>query len=568
MFLPKKLHSLLIAALVATSLTIPSAAYAETAQPLPPAQSQSEETKTLAALGLIDGTTDGMLEDETLITRGQAAIVLDRVLDLEPPTELTGFLDVPAGHPAAEAVYALKAQGIVKGGAAAAFQPDAALTREQLASLFVRSLQLSDNGIQVKYTDASAIAAYHVEDAARLKQHFIIDGTAFEGKKKVTHAEFGQLLYRALSLDIYGQEGVLPIEDFIRQPAQYRFQSSPDGKSTAFLAPNNNRMNVFVKKNGESEAKPVTNATDRDIVDFAWKSDTTLIYAQDNAGDENYHVFSINVDGTGAQDLTPYPNTRAMAIDMLDNQPDEILVAMNKRDARFFDVYRLNVKTGAAELVAENPGTITGWMTDYDGKLRVAISSDGNESVLLYRDTEDQEFTELLKVGLGDTFMPAMFTYDNKQLYAMSDIGRDKAAIVQFDPATKQTVKTLYENSDVDVLSFIPSKKDGTIAAALYETDKLQYHFFDAELEKMFAKLKELVPGMEISLQEISENGDVMFFAYSDKTMGAYYTYDPKTLKAELLADVAPWIDETKMADTKPITFKARDGLELHGYLT
>jgi dipeptidyl aminopeptidase/acylaminoacyl peptidase len=560
----KKLSVLLLATIMGLTAIVPHTFAANSSS----GESASDkfaavEIAALSELGIIDDEGVSSSSDATL-TRAQAVVMLQRALKLMTEDGDTGFGDVPSDHVAAGSVLALKQLGVVS-GYGKEFKPEAALTKQQMATLLARAFQLNDNSIQVQYSDAAAIAKVHEADAVRLKQHFIIEGSAFDAKRPVTHGEFAKALYRALNLGVHN-DSLIPIEDFIRQPAQFGFQVSPDGKYLAFMQPANNRLNVFVKTIGEEEAVQVTAATERDIMGFAWANDAKIIYAADTGGDENYHILSVNIDGTGMKDLTPYENTMAMLVDPLEQDPDHLLVGLNKRDPRFFDVYRINVNTGTAELAAENPGNISGWMTDHDGKIRVAISSDGNVSTLLYREKEDQEFQPLVTTGIEDTFMPLMFTFDNKQLYALSNIDRDKAALIQYDPVAKKTVQTIYENSEVDVSGFMASSKQQKIVAAVYETDKVHYQFLDSEIEKLYNTLKSKVPGKEVSL--LSFDDKVMFFAYNDKSMGAYYNFDKVSDKIELLADTAPWIDESKLADAKPVTYKSRDGLTIHGYLT
>ncbi|QMV42289.1 S9 family peptidase [Cohnella cholangitidis] len=528
---------------------------------------QDKYIAKLQELGFVNGTTDGMDQRTTPITRGEAAIILQKVLELPTPDSVTGFKDLKPGLPETIAVNALKEKGVV-GGAGGNFLPNAPLTQEQMASLIVRAFQLQNNDIQATYSDAGKIAKYHRADAERLKQHFILEGNQFNPKNAVTHAEFAQALYRALNLDV-AEQGNIPLEDFFRLPEQFGFQASPDGKYLAFLKPWNNRINIYVQKVGEKEATRVTSATERDIYYFSWASDTKLIYPQDTGGDENYHLYSVDVDGTDNKDLTPYPKVTVMLIDDLKDRPDEILIGLNKRDPRIFDAYRLNLNSGELTLAAENPGNITGWMTDNDSKIRIAISSDGIVSSLLYRETEDQPFKPLLTTKLDESFSPLMFTEDNKQLYALSNIGRDTSALVRYDLASNKIVETIYERTDSDVLGFIPNKKNKTIAAAIYETDKQGLYFFDKELEQEYRKLEGKLPGMQISVLGGSLLEDQsMIFAGSDRSYGTYYNYDRKSGELKVLAKIAPWLDEERMAEKKPISYQSRDGLTIHGYLT
>nr|WP_145405173.1 alpha/beta fold hydrolase [Paenibacillus xylanexedens] len=564
----KKVYALTLSMAMSIALIQPAVQAAEAVKPTAAVSESivSKATQTLQQLGYIDGTTDGMKDSAAPITRAEAAIILQRVLELDTPASLTGFADVQSNDVAAPAIYALKQGGLIQ-GKVKGYAPAAPLTRAQMASLFTRAFELKDNDIQVVYSDADQIPAVHATDAIRMKQHFIIEGSVFNAKQAVTHGEFANALYLALGLDVK-KEGLTPLEDFFKQPAQAGFQMSPDGKNLAYMEPWNNRMNIVVKGNGQDKPVRITSETDRSIAGFAWATNEKLLYFKDAAGDENYHLYVTDITGKESKDLTPYSNTRAMLIDSLENIPDEILVGMNKRDPRIFDVYRININTGEAVLAAENPGDITGWMTDNDGKIRLAISSDGNVSSLMYRETENQPFQPLLTTKLGDTFAPFMFTSDNKNLYAVSNLDQDKMAIVEYSPATKKVTKTLYENKDVDVTNIVPSKEKGKILAAVYETDKMNYEFFDDTFKTLVQDIKAKVPGKEVNILNTSNDGQVLFISYSDKAMGTYYFYDSETGKLDKLADTAPWIDESKMADMKPVTYKSRDGLDIHGYLT
>jgi len=551
-------------------LAVPGAAAASGSAPEAQTQAAAvtKEIAVLQQLGIVDGVADGMSSPDSPMTKAEAAIVLGRVLQLEGSgaDAAAFFLDVAADDAAAPAIAALQQVGIVN-GYQGLYHPQAPLTHEQMATLLARALGWHDNDIQAQYADLAQINKVHQADALKLKQQFIFAGNEFVPRKAVTHAHFARSLYRALQLDLR-TPGYLPLEYFIQQPAQMGFQVSPDGKRLAYMQPWNNRMNIFVKTIGEEDEAQVTRAVDRSIQGFIWASDDKIIFASDTDGDENFHIYSINVDGTGTTDLTPYENTTAGLIDPLEEDPDRVLIAMNKRDPRFFDVYRIDIHTGEAELAAENPGNISGWLTDHAGKIRIAAASDGNISTLLYRETEEEEFEPLLTTELGDSFVPVSFTKDDKQLYVVSNIDRDKTALLQYDPAAKTTVKTIYENEESDIAGFIPSQKDGSVLAVIYETDKVRYHFLDSDFEKLYNTLKDQVPGKEVSILREDDKGKVMFFAYSDRSMGAYYNYDPAADKLELLANTSPWLDESKLAEMKPVTFTARDGLTIHGYLT
>lgn len=377
------------------------------------------------------------------------------------------------------------------------------------------------------------------------------------------------MLFTVSLLPQQSEVPLIPMKDFFKNAEKRSYQISPDGDYLSFMQPVNSRMNVFVQKIGEESATQVTFATERDIAGYFWKSNNRIIYVQDSKGDENFRLFAVDSDGKNQKDLTPFDKVRAGIVDDLVDMPNEMLIQMNKENPQVFDVYRINVNTGEMTVVGQNPGNITGWLTDHNGKLRVAITTDGVNTGILYRDSEDQEFKTLITTSFKETLAPLFFTFDNKNLYMASNIGRDKAAIVEYDLANNKELKILYQNSDYDVTGLNFSRKNKVLTYANYTGWKEEYYFFNKDAENLFNDLKSKLGGKEFFIAGNNKNEDKLLIrTYSDKSLGAYYFYDANTKQIQKLAEVSPWINENYMADQKPITYKTRDGLTIHGYLT
>ncbi len=227
---------------------------------------------------------------------------------------------------------------------------------------------------------------------------------------------------------------LIPMKDFFRNPEKTGYDLSPSGDHVAFLMPWENRLNVHVQKIGSDDVVRVSSATERDIAGFAWANDGRLVYVQDTGGDENYHVFAVDIDGGNFIELTPFDGVRAQMVDDLEDDDDHMLISLNKRDPRVFDVYRININSGDMEMIAENPGNISGWLTDNDGMLRVATTSDGVNASVLYRETEADEFSVVLTTNFKEELAPLYFTFDNKHLYVSSNIDRDKTGHLHLRP--------------------------------------------------------------------------------------------------------------------------------------
>ena len=382
-------------------------------------------------------------------------------------------------------------------------------------------------------------------------------------------------LFVVLSIFIFGcapkeqMPRLIPMEDFFRNPESTGYDLSPDGEHLAFLKPWESRLNVHVQKIGEEEATRITSATERDIAGYIWANNERIAYVQDTAGDENFRVYAVNIDGSDFKELTPFEKVRTGIIDELENDPEHMLINMNKRDARVFDVYRININTGQMEMIAQNPGNITGWMTDHDGNLRIALTTDGVNTSVLYRDTEKDDFQTLITTSFKETFTPLFFTFDNKNLYVVSNIGRDKETIYEFDVQDKENIRLIYEHPEVDVNSLMKSDKRKKITGTYYYTEKLHYHFFDDDREQLQAELEKRLPGYEVRVYSMSKDETkVLVRTYSDKSLGAYYYLNRDTNEFMKLVEVSPWLNEDEMSEMKPVYYTSRDGLTIHGYLT
>jgi len=360
----------------------------------------------------------------------------------------------------------------------------------------------------------------------------------------------------------------VPLRDFFKNPEQTGHQVSTDGRYLSWLAPYERRLNVYVRPIAGGAATRATSETARDIAGYFWKSDR-ILYVKDFGGDENFHVVSVDMKAGDLKDLTPGEKVRAQIVDILIDDDTHIIVSHNRRDPKVFDVFRVNVKTGEEKLIAQNPGNITGWQTDHDGRLRMASTTDGVNTSLLYRESEADAFKPILTTNFKEQVNPLFFTFDNRKLYVVSNRGRDKAAVFVFDPQSAKEGEMIFEHPEVDVGGLTYSRKRKVLTTAPYTTWKAERKFLDRESEAMFRDVESKLPGYEIQFVSTNRDEDKFIVAsFSDKTRGKRYLYDKNTKKLELLADVSPWLPEAELADMKPIKYTTRDGLVINGYLT
>ena len=394
---------------------------------------------------------------------------------------------------------------------------------------------------------------------------------------KLLHKQFfallliGPLLFAACSTKTEEKAPTIAVEDFFKNPEKFSWRISPDGEYISYLSPHKGHTNVFVRKVTDSVAIAVTNDTVRNVYRYQWKGNR-IIYLQDVGGDENFQMFSVAIDGKDLKALTPFTKVRTEILDDwrdIAGKEKEMMIGLNKRDARYFDPYSIDIETGELKVLFQNDKNYDSWFTDHTGIIRIATKTDGVNTTYYHRTTEAATFDSFLTTTYKDQFAIQFFTFDNKNIYASSNIGRDKTAIVEYDLAGRKEVKEIYSNPDYDVDGLSYSEKRKVLTAVNYTSWKREQHFLDKETEAEYKKMRDKFKGYEIGIYG-NNNAEDKFVVWTgnDKVAAKYYFYDKKTGDTKFLADAFPWLKEENMATMKPVEYKSRDGLTIHGYLT
>ena len=362
-----------------------------------------------------------------------------------------------------------------------------------------------------------------------------------------------------------------PLEDFFRNSDRSGYQISPDGNYFSFLAPYEDRMNIFVQRIGSEDTVRLTSETARSVAGYMWATNERILFMKDTAGDENYQLYGVNLDGSDLRAYTAFPGVRTTVIDDLEDVPNEVIIGMNKRQAEIFDPYRLNLETGELTQLAENPGNWQGYMTDHEGKLRVVTAIvDGVNTQILYREHEEEEFRPVLTTNFKESVDFMEFTPDNRLVYAATNLGRDKVALVLMNPATCEELEHLYAHEQYDVSSISYSRKRKKLLAVYCQGHKDPIrHYFDDEEAAFREHLRSFFEGRRFGITATDkEEQKYLIYVGSDRTRGRYYFYDRAVGSPVLLAELAPWLQEEDMVAMHPVTYTSRDGLTIEAYLS
>jgi dipeptidyl aminopeptidase/acylaminoacyl peptidase len=364
---------------------------------------------------------------------------------------------------------------------------------------------------------------------------------------------------------------IIPVDDFFKSQGKVGYRLSPDGKNLSYLKLQGADRNIYIEDIETGKGKTVTQLKGKNIGFYFWVSNNELIYYKEiDAGTNQSDMYIIDKEGNNERQLIRNEKSRLKIIEdqLIDDK--YLLVSSNKRDSTVFDVYRLNVRDGSMEMAARNPGNIIDWRTDAEGKLRLAMSSDGVNTTILYRANENQPFKSVLTSNFKDTFWPVAFSHSEPNIiYAISDINRDKTALVEVDCNTGKEVKNLFCNDTLNITEAQYSRKKNKMSFVVYETWKKEKYFLDDSVRKVYQNLDKLLPKTETRIFDRDDAENIFILrTFTDRNPGSYYLYFANTGKLRKLSDFNSSIQEDEMSEMKPVSFQSRDGLLIHGYLT
>lgn len=368
---------------------------------------------------------------------------------------------------------------------------------------------------------------------------------------------------------------LIPLTHFFDNPEITGAQISPDGKWLSYLKPYRDKLNVHVRSLGGGAERRMTSDTTRPVTRYFWSADSRyLLYVQDKGGNENYHVYRVPVGGTGvpvAKDLTPFEGVRAIIFAVPREMPGRILVGMNKRSPSAFDAYWLDLANGDTTMVAQNPGRILGYLLDNDNRLRAAAGSNEQGGTDIYaRAADGTEWRKVASYPATENVTPLRVHSDGRRLYMSSNHGEtDLAQLVLLDLETGATTPVESDpEKAVDFGAAIFSDITDSLLATVYVADTVRIYPKTERFARDVANVKRLHDGSPgvTSMTRDEMKWIVTFDSPTDP--GATYLYDRATRRARFLFRPRPWLIPRQLAPMRPISYKAADGLTIHGYLT
>lgn len=364
---------------------------------------------------------------------------------------------------------------------------------------------------------------------------------------------------------------IIPRDVIFGNPDRWGVQISPDGAKLSYLAADEGFLNVWVAPVDRLEqARAVTRDRTRGVRTYFWAyTSRHILYLQDTGGDENWRVFSVDLESGRTLDLTPFEGVAAQVERVSPRFPTEILVGLNDRDPQHHDLYRIDITNGRRELVARNDG-FAQMGADDDFRVRHAAKfSPEDGSLAIYKADGQGGWEEYDTVPMEDTLTTSILDFDKsgEHAYLLDSRGRNTGALYRLNLETRE--KTLIAESDkADVSNILAHPTEKTIEAAASNYLTTEWQFLDSKIECEFRKLQQAAKGeVNVSSRTLDDSKWVVNFVHDDGPV-RYYLYDRASGDVRFLFTNRKEMEGLALAPMHPVTIQARDGLELVSYLT
>ncbi len=377
-----------------------------------------------------------------------------------------------------------------------------------------------------------------------------------------------------------GPPPLIPREILFGNPAKKDPQISPHGKHLSYLAPDkNNVLQIWLRSLNGGDDHQLTSEEKRGIQHYTWAYDGQhLIFARETNGDEDWQIITVDIVSKTVRNLTPYKGVRSLLVGLSPHEPENLLVAMNLRNRRFFDVYRINLQTSDTRMVNRNGGAQSWWVADQQLNVRVASAFAGT----IVRERQGQPWRVARKWYPAEFGRYLSLSPDGQTFFMSGSHSGEVGALMAVDLATgNETVMASDPQYDVEDAFVHPLTRE--VQAVGFYREKLAWQTLDQTVAEDFRRLEEfrsgeftvLHPPYESPIVYSSSLGrrdlqdQTWIVSYdNDQRAKQHYLYHRDSKALTFLFGERPALEQYRLAPMKPITYQARDGLQIHGYLT
>jgi dipeptidyl aminopeptidase/acylaminoacyl peptidase len=364
---------------------------------------------------------------------------------------------------------------------------------------------------------------------------------------------------------------LIPRGVLLGSPKRWQPTISPDGAKLAYLAPDEREiLQIWVRTFGRNDDRCVSNAR-RPVSFYGWRWDSKSIFCfPDTEGDENWHVHAIDLETKNARDLTPWQGARCYHELTMTSpaRPNEMLVALNVRDRTLMDVWRIDLSTGAALLEVENPGDVAWWVADDELVVRCSFgwTPQGGSDIRVRSDTK-APWRTLVRTPPEEEVIPLDLSKDGKEIFLRSSVGRDTTCVVAMDiESGREREIAAMDGFDAEEVLIHPVRRE--LDAVAFAPERRKWIVSNVALRTDFEALARIDDGdLSVVSRDLADGNWIVSFTTPHLPI-RYHVWHRESQSSEFLFSDRPELETYELAEVRPIKYRARDGLEIHGFLT
>ena len=395
-------------------------------------------------------------------------------------------------------------------------------------------------------------------------------------------------LMLALLLPAHARAQAPTAMDFARHPEVYEVALSPDGKNVALAVPAPDGMETMlqiVPLDGSGKTQVLRFGKQQHVTDIHWSDDARVVVARakmeplrarpyslgelfsSDINGKNQRTLFAYVPGSGAQAAGRKDRGFATVVGIVDHEPGKVLVDFTAWPESIGDetltssVYKVDAGSGNRQEIEQTKQTAS-FSFDGRGRARLRTTTDGNDNpVLMYRPGAGEQWLPVPKSIAGYGMDLLHVEADDNTAYATITDGGEPAQLYKIDLAKGARIR-IAGRDDLSISTVLFAGRNGSPFGVVYEGAKPSIQYFDpaSEWAQLHASLMKAFPGQLVSLLDFTrDNGKVLIQTRGDRHPGAWHV---------LINEAMPWLKPEKLAPSMPFSFRSRDGLTLHGFLT
>jgi dipeptidyl aminopeptidase/acylaminoacyl peptidase len=362
------------------------------------------------------------------------------------------------------------------------------------------------------------------------------------------------------------KQPLIPRKLFFGNPDKAMLRLSPNGKNLTYLADLDGVLNIWLaSRDNIDNAKTITKDKGRGIQFYLWAyTNKHVLYIQDKDGDENWHLYSVDVETLQTKDLTPFENVHTQLLNVNPNFPEHVVIGLNNRDPQWHDIYRLNIASGEMELL-EQHDRFSGFLVDDKQTIRFAFASTPEGNRDMFVKNKDWELWDTIPQEDALTTYHFGFDKSGEHLFISDSRGRNTSALFQQNTTTKENM-LLAEHTKADLNNALIHPTNKNVQAVSFNYVREEWQILDKAIQEDFDYLRTVEDG-DIIIPDRTLNDELWIVVYvMDSGPARFYLYERDKRQATFLFTNRKDLENQPLANMHSFVMSARDGLELVGY--